>query len=141
MKSREEIDAQLETLAEGGSNDDEIGALRVFVNELLGDRTEAERRGRTDAVDELYSAANDAQADTLDELRKAAGQVWICRFDRWRTPADKDACAGCGKPRPSADTDNDTCRCGSPLGDEDGCCTDETCPHSDRLQHETYTEE
>jgi hypothetical protein len=33
-----------------------------------------------------------------------------------------------------------TCkRCGSDL-DEDGYCEDETCPHSDYLQHETWTE-
>jgi hypothetical protein len=47
---------------------------------------------------ELYEVARDAEADTLDSLRRRAGQTWE-HIRCWTNAADNTRCENCGRPR------------------------------------------
>lgn len=55
-------------------------------------------------LDELYEAANDHEAATLDELRHRVGQTWEC-VEGWTNLRADVTCQRCGKPRSDVDAD------------------------------------
>ena len=79
--------------------------------------------------------------DDIDQtggIRPVKGTYVPAADDQWVDLAETylKACKALGrKPK----YDEECKRCGSDL-DEKGYCKDETCPHSDHLQNETWTE-